>query len=285
MRKLLMIAACVGSLSMAGCVTAPPKKQALDVDAIRAVQAEIKRQVGVYLLSAAAKPTSKPEDFWCGTGNIDFDISTIKAQLTTSIEKIDNAGLKLQIPWSAVTIGPSGSIKGDATNTQELNYNIWPLEFSRQIALKATSISDQKPAPIAEVLLSLRDALINSAKKSSSKSPQACFTDYNPDKPAADAGNTFKLGLSYTTDTTGGLEIKVGILDFNATTEWKGTTGNTLTVSFVQRGLAQLQRAKDEVDVLCKYPKKESDKACLDATAAFRTLQENTGVAFHTSAH
>jgi hypothetical protein len=136
-----------------------------------------------------------------------------------------------------------------------------------------------KPAPIAEVLLSLREALINGAKKSpSSKGPQPCFTDYNPDKPAADAGNTFKLGLSFTTDATGGLEIKVGILDLTATTEWKGTTGNTLTVSFVQRGLAKLQRAKDEVDALCKYPKKESDKACVDAVAAFRKLQENTGV-------
>src|SRR5204863_4965290 len=110
----------------------------------------------------------------------------------------------------------------------------------------------------------LREALINSAKRSA-QGPQPCFTDYNPDKPAGDAGNTFKLGLSFVNDKTVGLEIKVWILDLTATTEWKSTTGNTLTVSFVQRGLDVIQRAKDKVDVLCKYPRDPNGKECKDA--------------------
>jgi hypothetical protein len=274
-RRSLLLVTCLVSFKLAGCATAPPKKQALDTAAIAAVQGEIKRQVGVYLLAAQKPVPGNPKDFWCGTGDIDFDISSIKADLTVTNETIASAGVALKIPWGAVTIGPSGSIKGDATNTQELVYKLWPLDISRQTALKSEHISGEpKPAPISDVLLSLREGLINSAKRTATKEPQACFTDYSPDKPASDAGDTFKLGLSFTTDATGGLEIKIGILDLTSTTEWKGTTGNTLTVSFVQRGLAQLQRAKDAVDAECKYPKDDKSDACVKAVKAYQKLQD-----------
>lgn len=261
----------------------PPPKQALNTEAISSVQAEIKRQIGVYIRASNNIVAIDHEQFWCGTGDIDFDISTVKAELTTTIEKINNAGLKLAIPVGAVTVGPSGGIKGDATNTQGLTYNLWLLSMSRQDpAIFKTAVTQKElgDAPIAEVLLSLREALIKSATKSA-KGPQPCFTDYSPDKPAADAGNTFKLGLTFLTDVTGGLEIKVGIIDLTATTEWKGTTGNTLTVSFVQRGLAQLQRARDKADSECKYPKDDTAKACKDAVAEFQKLQEGKGIAIY----
>ncbi|MDP9087461.1 MAG: hypothetical protein M3O26_01785 [Pseudomonadota bacterium] len=272
--------ACLASLAavaLAGCCTTPTTKQALDTKAIQAVQADIKRQVGIYIMASKNSVTDAGE-FWCGTGNVDFDISTIKAELTTTIETINNAGMKLTIPVSAVTVGSSGSAQLDVTNTQVLTYNLWPLETRRQTNLTFAPTPEQiKAAPIAQVLLSLREALINSARKTN-KDPQACFTDYNPNKPAADAGNTFKLGLSFVTAVSGGIEIKVAILDLTASTEIKGTTGNTLTVSFVQRGLAELQRAKDVVDAECKYPKDEKVKSCLDALAAFHKLQEDRGL-------
>jgi hypothetical protein len=276
--KMRLLSAVVSAsvVTLAACQTAPPKRQALDTAAIAAVQGEIKRQVGVYLREAARRSPGKPEDFWCGTGNIDFDISQVKAELTTTLETITNKSVGLKIPWGAVEIDPTGSVKGDATNTQVLDYNLWPFEAERQMALMQATVNAQKPAPIADVILALRDALIASAKKTA-PGPQPCFTDYDPAKPGADAGNTFKLGLSFVNDTTTGLEIKVWVLDLNATNEWKSTTGNTLTVSFVQRGLAQLQRARDMADAECKYPKKYDDHPCQDALAAYTKLQEKSG--------
>jgi hypothetical protein len=272
--RAVTVSACV--MILAACQTAAPKRQALDTAAIAAVQGEIKRQVGIYLREAAKHSAGDPKDFWCGTGNIDFDISQVKAELTTTLETITNKSAGLKIPWGAVEIDPTGSVKGDATNTQVLDYNLWPLEMERQAALLQATVNDQKPAPIADVILALRDAIINSAKETA-PGPQPCFTDYDPVKPAADAGNTFKLGLSFVKDTTGGLEIKVWVLDLSATSEWKSTTGNTLTVSFVQRGLAKVQRARDAVDAECKYPKKYDDHPCQDALAAYKKAQEDAG--------
>jgi hypothetical protein len=275
-RVLVMTLVACG-VALAACQTTPPPRQALDTAAIAAVQGEIKRQVGVYLLKSAHHAGGAPQDYWCGHGDINFDISQVKAELTTTLETITNHSGSAKITWGAVEIDPSGSVKGDATNTQVLDYNLWPLEMARQMGLSGVKVEDEKPAPIADVILGLRDALIASAKKSASPGPQACFTDYDPAKPGADAGNTFKLGLSFVSDKTGGLEIKVWVLDLTNTTEWKSTTGNTLTVSFVQRGLAELQWYRDAVDTDCKYPKKHEDAACLKALADYTKKQDELG--------
>jgi hypothetical protein len=270
-------------LGASGCASKPPLKQALTTEAIGAVQGEIKRQVGIYLRATRAKAgqaAPQSDEFWCGTGEINFDISTVKAELTTTMETITDAGLKLSIPWSAVKIGPSGDAKGDATNTQVLDYNLWlqdPELQDKTLMELEVSDAELQGAPIAQVLLALRQALIDSAKKKH-KGPQPCFTDYDPTKPASDAGNTFKLGLTYLSDKMVGLEISVGVIDLTSSVEWKGTTGNTLTVAFIQHDLAKLQYARDAVDTECKYPKKETDEACTKARAAFAKLQKGPGV-------
>jgi hypothetical protein len=142
----------------------------------------------------------------------------------------------------------------------------------------AVTADELAAAPIAQVLLSLREALMNSAKKSSTKvaGVQACFADYNPEKPGADAGNTFQLGLVFAKDTKGGLEIKVGIVDLTATTEWKSTSGNTLTIAFVQRRVTELQ-LRDAIDTECMYPKTPKDEKCAAALLAYHKVQETKG--------
>jgi hypothetical protein len=278
MNRHLGVFIAIPGLALAGCCTTAPLRQALDADAIGKVQGEIKRQVGVYIRAAQTADPAATGEFWCGSGKLDFDISTVKAELTTTIENISSGNLALKIPVSAVTLGPSGGVKRDVTNTEVLDYNLWPLATARQnpdLLGQAVTQDELKGAPVAQVLLALRHALILSAQKSQ-PGPQACFTDYIPDKPASDAGNTFKIGLTMVSDTTGGLEIKVGIIDLTASQESKGTTGNTLTVAFVQRGLAILQLAKDAVDTECKYPKQASD-ACKKAKARYQKLQDITG--------
>jgi hypothetical protein len=266
-------------LVLAGCCANPPMRQALDADAIGKVQAEIKRQVGVYIRAAQTSDgATEHGPFWCGSGKIDFDISNVKAELTTTIENIGSVNLGLKIPVSKVTLGPSSGVKQDVTNTEVLDYNLWTIETARQSSEfldKPVTDKELKDAPIASVLLALRHALVVSAQKSQ-LGPQPCFTDYNPDKPASHAGNAFKIGLTMVTDATGGIEVKVGIIDFTASQEYKGTSGNTLTVSFVQRGMTGLQLAKDAVDAECKYPKNSSD-ACKKAKANYQAQQDVGG--------
>jgi hypothetical protein len=244
----------VALIAIAGCVSTPPVRQVLDKEAIEKVQGEIKREIGVYLAATEADSSAgQPEDFWCGKGDIEFDVSSVKAQLTTTVETADTSGIKAKIPFHAIVVGPSGSRKTDVTNTEELDYMLWPIALEQQPHLP---VGDIGGAPIAKALLALRAALIDGAKKSA-PGPQACFTDYSPDKPSADAGNSFKLGLSFVNDLTGGFEITVGVVDLAGTAEYKGTTGNTLTVAFVQRGLKEIQILKDEATKECAFPNLE----------------------------
>jgi hypothetical protein len=266
-------------LAFSGCSSTPPMHQAIDAAAIGKVQGEIKRQVGVYIRAAQTPdPAASTGSYWCGSGRIDFDISTVKAELTTTIENIGSVSLGLKIPVTPVTLGPTGGVKQDVTNTEVLDYTLWPLETGRQspeLLQQAVTADELKGAPIAQILLALRHALVVSAQRSS-PGPQPCFTDYSPDKPGADPGNTFKIGLIMVTDATGGLEVKVGIIDFSAAQEAKGTSGNTLTISFVQRNVVALQLAKDAVDAACKYPNGGSS-ACKDAKDKFQQLQDLGG--------
>lgn len=255
----------LGALFLPGCQTTPPQRLALDAGALEKVQANIKREVGIYVANVANASKQRPDrsQFWCGSGDIDFDISSVKADLTVTNETIENAGITAKIPFTAVTIGPSGKAIGDATNTQELIYNLWPLRGDQQSVQFTDDIDLSKPAmadkaPIAYTLWQLRTALIESDKKTMAGGPQACLTDYNPASPAGDAGNTVKLGLSFVSDKSGGLELTVSVLDITDSFESKGTTGNTLTVSFVQRDLAGIQNLKSSNDKFCAFPYSET---------------------------
>ena len=291
----------LASMLVAGCAGHTPPLQVIDVHAIGAVQTEIKRQVGVYLAAAKAGPRVNvngvmvpisqidPEHrtFMCGAGAIGFDISSIKAELTTTTDTTTDLKAGLSIPVDIVTLGPSGEAKREALDTETLDYNLWPLPESRQnpdVYTQGISDEDVRNAPIARALRDLRDALISGAlmydlsgPTPQQRRPTACFTDYNPDKPSGDTGDIYKLGLSITNDVSGGISIKVAILTFGATGEAKSTTGNTLTVSFLQSGVQTLQALKDAADAECKHPN-ELAGGCKKAKDALLDAEKNQGV-------
>lgn len=253
MTIIATVVSCV--LCAGGCTSQPPVRQVLDEKAIIAVQGEIKRQVGIYMAAseiAENDPKDSRDHYWCGSGRIDFVILSVKAELTTTVEAIKTGGIKAKAPFSVIEVDPSGTRKTAVTNTEVLDYTLWPTGEHPGLAA-----GDLEQAPIAKVLLSLRDALIASTRKTA-PGPQACFTDYDPRKPAADPGNSFKLGLSFVSDVTEGFEISVSVLDLTATNEAKGTTGNTLTVTFGQRSAEAIQILRDEMTAQCKFPYIES---------------------------
>jgi hypothetical protein len=292
----------IGLSFVAGC-SGQEDLQPIDVRAISAVQAEIKRQVGVYMAAAkvpplvlvAGKPvpaTQAPGGFWCGSGAIDFNISTIKAELTTTLDTTESLNVGVTVPFHGGSGTLSGGVKKEFTNTQVLDYNLWPLEIALQnpdVSAQNPSEPDIKGAPIAQVLRDLRNALVLSAMRLDysnsngpiSRGPQPCFTDYDPDKPVSDAGNTFKIGLSVENNVNGGISITASLLNISASETITSTTGNTLTVSFVQQDLDQLQYARDAIDDACKYPKRDTSAGmakCAAAKAAYAALRKNPAI-------
>jgi hypothetical protein len=269
-----------------GCAT--QKLQPIDLASVSAVQAKIKEQVGLYMKAASylaladrnygavvilnGKPIEIPATaFSCGSGRIDFRISAIKAELVTSLDKTTAAKIGLTLPIVPVTLGPSAGITNDTLNAQTLDYNLWPLAASDQTFLLPIKhwpesspdydalIPALNKAPIAIALLELRNALILAATKtdyltSKQREAQPCFTDYNPTSPSADAGNSFKLQLQVTSDPSVGITIGVPPLNLSFTQDNKSVSGNTLTVTFVQRGVKHLQVLRDQATKDCSFP-------------------------------
>jgi hypothetical protein len=242
-----------------GCVNEPTRVVA--VPAISEVQSEIKRQIGVYLVRTKTQaPTKRDKGLVCGNGQVNFDITNVKVELTTTSDKTKDTTGGLSGPINAVTVGVNGESKNEIVDTQTLTYNLWLVPGQA----RDYANDPNKPSPIADALIGLRDGLIAAGKKEG----QPCFFDFNPKKPTDDAGNTFKLALTISHDKSGGVAISVGILSFGRTHEEKDTASNTLTVSFVQTGLDAIQYAQEAVDANCKYPRKPSCDADREALKA-----------------
>lgn len=208
----------------------------------------------------------------CGTGDIGFDITSIKVALTITDETIRDPNLSGKTT-GFVTFKPKAEAKTAVTNTQELDYTLWPVDLEVAKELRTTpSQEDFDRAPIAKALKSFRDGLIRGSQVPAvdKKYPgaadgkfvpaldrklwqPACFTDYNPEKPSDDSGFQFKLGLTFVNDQTYGFEISLWLLDFSNSTENKSSTGNTITVTFVQSGAEDLQILADEVTKQCNF--------------------------------
>jgi hypothetical protein len=293
---LRLLAAQTLVLSLAAC---GPQQAPIDISAISAVQGEIKRQILVYMLVAEKAPImakvhgqdidlrnldpdSRREYFWCGNGNIDYDITSVKAELQTSLVQKVGASFGFTVP---VPLAPSGTISfsRQATNSQTLDYTLWPLDLSLQRDelrnQPMPTVDELYNAQIAQVLLNLRYAQIATALKIDPVTgvprdkPQACLTNFNLAKPAGDSKNSYTMGLTVTVSVDGSVSVGVSALKLGLSAGGSTTSGHSLTVAFVQRGLDDIQSARDIVDKKCAYPNAYS-KDCMAARQAYTELIE-----------
>ncbi len=270
----------------------------IDLSAISAVQDDINRQVGVYISSekypvqvSVLQPDQKTsvlypvgqaplppnvdesERFLCGSsGDIRFDVFQIKADLTTTLNTSIGATLSASPPVGVLTVGPSLGGSSSTTNSQDLVYQVWPIPYGSHrnapLANAPVSNEDLDRAPIAKVLFALRQALVlQSLAWDFSKNPavrkpklKPCYTDYDPLKPETNTANIFTLSLSVVNDINAALAIKAPVVSLGITADRKSTTGHTLTVSFDQPGLEDVQAAQDAVEEECKYPHEKTPK-------------------------
>ena len=230
----------IAALSLAGCAQRPPPVNAISVPVISKVLAEIKREVSIYQALANGWRTDPQQDpagvanlhFVCGSGKVDFDIISINAELTTTNDNTASGSLGLTIPIVGPTgsIGPKGGGSREVSNTQRMEFTLYPIDDP---TFRITA-PDNKSAPIAEALRDLRTALIRDAAAGG-----ACMYDYNHADPKSDKGHSYTLGLTVTDDANGGIDIKLAIISLSVSGETKSVTGNTLTVTFQQRGIAR----------------------------------------------
>ncbi len=241
--------------------------QAIDYRAISAVEGEIKRQIGLYMAATALQPRIRnihgdwitlpigdATQFQCGKGLINFDIFNVKADLIVTSDKSVDGRISASIPVNAVTLGPSGDIGSETSNTQELIYNIW-FDPIAQLRANGAGFLDQpvtdetmNEAPIARALLDLRNALVASGMATDPytgipRSPQPCHWDWNqdPGRPGGVPGDVVKFGISVSHARKIGLDVKITLVDLGLSAEQKSVTGNTITVSFYQAGTLDLK--------------------------------------------
>jgi hypothetical protein len=230
-KQIVIIA--TAALLLAGCVHHPlPPINAIGVDRIAQVEGELKRQLSVYQSSVnVERSTNGPAEYQCGNGSIDFDIASVQLNLTTTLESKDSGSLGATIPISIGSIGPSGNTSHDVSDLETLTFSLYPVH-DRAFRVEPGDLT--KPAPISDVLIALRKALLQNAKEK-----RICVFDYDytADSPAKDAGGSYAIGVTIVDDNSVGVTLKLAIINVSATHEQKATTGNSLVVKFRQTNI------------------------------------------------
>jgi hypothetical protein len=244
MRKNGAITAAL-SVFLFGC---SHSQQVVNITSIPEIQADLKREVGVYIAviaehEAQYQKVGDQTPYWCGNGSLDFMISSVKLDVATSTDISNAASGSASLPIGNPQ--PSVSYSTDLSNTQELTFTEYPWNPAAQDPLVLQiphQPADIAAAPIAATLLSLRNGLMAATKKNDPNAVQACFSDVpiellkpetDPSKlSAAGDGNTFKIGIAFTEQESGGLKIALGPLTLGDTLTNKDVASNSITVSF-----------------------------------------------------
>lgn len=242
--------AVLGAVSLGGCVTTGRLPvQAIDRPAIEKAQAEIKRQIGIYFsrahsarMQAAGQDATRPAR-WCGDGSIEYDVASVKVDLLTTEERSNSVEGGVKIPVVSGSADPSASGKRGVSNTQQLTYTLYMLDDRYQPPeLTAPSpVPDQRDAPLADMIMAQREALLNTTLRSIHADPQPCFTNFDPDSPR-DPKTTLVIGVTFSKAAGGGIKVDLGLVSFGFAQERKANFGNTVTVTFRQRNLTKDSR-------------------------------------------
>ena len=217
----------------------------ISANRISDVQHEIKRQVGIYMALAQADDVPRAtalwhaaqssdtrkaweDNYWCGIGDIGYQIDSIKVEIVTSLEM--NGGVSAKTPiFTALGIG------SDATNSQDL-------QFSEDASIDQPNIQPRfvngldraqllSTAPIATVLLSMRDGLTQSALKAKGVNQDAepCFTD----QTNGTGSNVHSIKIGAQTVVSGNVTaIALAAVSLGPSLTVKDTSNTMITVNF-----------------------------------------------------
>ncbi len=273
---LRLVSIFIGATLLTACASAENVPTVINAGYISQVQQDLKSQVGQYNAAVQYYRAHRDQDpafagggaFTCGDGSIDFDVTSIKVDLATTADDTAKANGSVSLP--IYSLSPTGAVSHEVTNVQELIYVQWPDE------LKGVDASYLPPTretlrPIAGMLMTLRDGLIAGARSGKSGAPVQCFRDFDVAK-LGDAPHSYKMGVTVVNDSQFGISLKLAILSLGASGESKNTDANTITVSFKQSDLPNI----DNTPTIVRCAKDRS-KRCIK-TKDGETMLGNQGV-------
>jgi hypothetical protein len=161
---------------VSGCAAITP--QPISTSRIVEVVDDAKRQVSIYMSYQNTHPIISRTHL-CGNALIDFDIKQVKLDLLTTLDNTVGGGISAaSLPLGAApspksaaagsTLGLSLSESIQGTNTQELVFVSKPIP---EPTFRYRFKNGEPPAPLAEVMASLRNALI----RESDQPNRVCF--------------------------------------------------------------------------------------------------------------
>ena len=235
MNKKTVVAA---ALLLAGCV----QQNAVDSATIPGAEMDqvilrIKQEVAIYQQAQSRwqsdpmhDPAKQGITIQCGgQGNIDFKLTKLKLDLTTTISQKENGSLGLKIPFAggigSVGPGVSGSIEHD--NTQELVLYTYPTTNTFQGVDIPTQV--QQNSVIASTLIALRQSLI----RGSANKPCLMLSI-----PGGKDDDTFSINFVVKKDLNPSLGFNFAILSASAGYDRASNVGNAITVTFASSGEA-----------------------------------------------
>ncbi|ESY03814.1 hypothetical protein NKH64_28915 [Mesorhizobium sp. M0999] len=228
MRKLFVFAALICAV-LQGCVsTSFSDLQPISQTDIYKVIAEVKRQISVYsayqnsslgYVAVVAKSRTKV----CGNGMLGFDIVSVKMELLSTSEGTAGVGASL---------GPGpiggGATAGGSVGASQVTTDSQTLLIQEEVSSSSKAVpyaSDMlERAPMAKAMVNLWSAALQSGDDAS----DICL---RLKKGSADA-NIFKMSITVVKDVNGKVSIGLAPVALAANGEFKGTTGNTITVKF-----------------------------------------------------
>ncbi|MFM0174750.1 hypothetical protein PQR33_36095 [Paraburkholderia sediminicola] len=245
--RVFLCVACLALLFLAGCCTGGiPQATAIDAGQIGAVQTEVKRQVGDYLLYIHherdnATAANASGDAACAKNTIDFQIDSLLLDLHTTLtdDTTGNAGIK--IPVGAVgSVGPAVSGGHKTENSQQIQFHEYPAPdgyyksfFARQAFEKAQSGKD-----LSTLLIALHKGLL------AARSSAPCLSGIDYAATGQKNVNSYVIGLTVTDNGKAGVDISLGPVTFGVAHEHTVINNNSLTVTFRQIDLAALPEVK-----------------------------------------
>jgi hypothetical protein len=231
---------------VSGCAAIMP--QPISTSRIVEVVDDAKRQVSIY---QAYQNTHRiiSRTHYCGNGLIDFDVKQVKLDLLTTLDNTVAGGVSVASlplgPAPSAKSGAAGSTLGlsfsqsiEGTNTQELIFVANPI---LDPTFRYYPKEGEPPAPLADVMVSLRNGLI----LESDQPHRICFQTVSSggggggadqsQSGGSSGGNSFKFAVTTVSDTSGKLTLALAPLSpfgLSASGETKSTTGNTITFTF-----------------------------------------------------
>lgn len=212
------------ALLVAGCAGVHQPTTLKPVSA-EAVLRQVKKELAQYTSYQKAHAIERLAPTIC-KGNVDFAIDSVTISLQTQTDIAVDGSASFSLPVSiGGTLGPSLALSGDNTQTQTVNFTIYPVDGPLEMEGTTKSESLFVGTPIADSLKAFRESLT----KASDQPPCVAFSRKG-DNSKQD--NSIVYNFRIVQSAKGGASYKFLIFSAGLTTTLAQQNTNVITARF-----------------------------------------------------